>query len=121
MCQYLASPADDVLCRNNNGAKVNRARIYRRDMLGEKSFNLQTKAGPMSDRLATLTTARERMIEDRDQFAKTLAGPPDRDKSERARAKFLELQTLIDAIDRAIESERGAAQTAQSAAAVDVR
>jgi len=75
----------------------------------------------MSERLATLTTARERMIEDRDQFAKTLAGPPDRDKSERARAKFLELQTLIEAIDRAIESERSSAQAQQSTAAAEVR
>jgi hypothetical protein len=75
----------------------------------------------MSERLATLTTARDRMIEDRDQFAKTLAGPPDRDKSERARAKFLELQTLIEAIGRAIESEQGGAQTRQSTVAVEVR
>lgn len=75
----------------------------------------------MNERLTTLTAARERMIEDRDQFAKTLAGPPDRDRSERARAKFLELQALIDAIDRAIESERGAAQARQSTAAAEVR
>jgi hypothetical protein len=75
----------------------------------------------MSERLATLTTARERMIEDRDQFAKTLAGPPDRDKSERARAKFLELQTLIEAIGRAIESERSSAQAQQSTVAAEVR
>jgi hypothetical protein len=75
----------------------------------------------MSERLATLTTARDRMIEDRDQFAKTLAGPPDRDKSERARAKFLELQTLIEAIGRAIESEQRGVQARQSAAAVEVR
>jgi hypothetical protein len=65
------------------------------------------ESGPMSERLATLTTARERMIEDRDQFAKVLAGPPDRERSERARTKFLELQTLIEAIERAIASERG--------------
>ena len=62
----------------------------------------------MSQRLATLTGARERMIEDRDAFAKVLAGPPDRDRSERARAKFVELQTLIEAIEQAIESERTA-------------
>lgn len=75
----------------------------------------------MDERLATLTTARERMIEDRDQFAKTLAGPPDRDKSERARTKFLELQTLIEAIERAIESERRGAKTAQLSAAAEIR
>jgi hypothetical protein len=75
----------------------------------------------MNERLATLTTARERMIEDRDQFAKTLAGPPDRDRSERARAKFLELQTLIDAIERAIESERDGEQAPQRPAAAAIR
>ena len=75
----------------------------------------------MNERLATLTTARGRMIEDRDQFAKTLPGPPDRDRSERARAKFLELQTLIDAIERAIESERDGVQTAQQPAAAAIR
>ena len=72
----------------------------------------------MSQRLATLTRARERMIEDRDAFAKVLAGPPDRDQSERARAKFVELQTLIEAIERAIESERAAPHSRQVAGEV---
>ena len=64
----------------------------------------------MKEHLATLITARERMIEDRQPFAEILAGPFDRDKSERARSKFLELQGLIEAIERAIESERGSSQ-----------
>jgi len=59
----------------------------------------------MNDRLATLMKARERMIEERDPFAKTLAGPLDRDRSERARHRFLEQQNLIEAIERAIKSE----------------
>jgi hypothetical protein len=59
----------------------------------------------MSERLETLKKARERMTEDRDAFAKTLAAPFDRDKAERARAKFIETQLLIDAIDRAIAGE----------------
>jgi len=63
---------------------------------------------PMSERLETLKKARERMSEDRDVFAKTLAAPFDRDKAERARMKFIETQVLIDAIDRAIEGERPA-------------
>ena len=46
------------------------------------------------------------MTEDRDAFAKTLAGPFDRDKAERARAKFIETQVLIDAIDRAVAGEQ---------------
>ena len=45
------------------------------------------------------------MTDDRDAFAKTLAAPFDRDKAERARLKFIETQTLIDAIDRAIAGE----------------
>ncbi len=59
----------------------------------------------MTERLETLKKARARMIEDRDPFAKTLAAPFDRDKAERARLKFIEMQVLIDAIDRAIAGE----------------
>jgi Binding-protein-dependent transport system inner membrane component len=63
----------------------------------------------MSERLETLRKARERMTDDRDAFAKTLAAPFDREKAERARIKFIETQVLIDAIDRAIEGERSGA------------
>jgi hypothetical protein len=56
----------------------------------------------MSERQDTLKKARERMIEDRDAHAKVLAAPFDRDKAERARIKFVEIQGVIDAIDRAI-------------------
>jgi hypothetical protein len=59
----------------------------------------------MSERLETLKNARARMIEDRDAHAKVLAAPFDRDKAERARTKFTEIQTLIDALDRAIKGE----------------
>jgi hypothetical protein len=59
----------------------------------------------MSERLETLKKARHRMVEDRDAHAKVLAAPFDRDKAERARAKFVETQSLIDAIDRAIRGE----------------
>jgi len=60
----------------------------------------------MSERLETLQKARERMVEERDTFAKVLAAPFDRDKAERSRARFIETQTLIDAIDRAIAGDR---------------
>jgi hypothetical protein len=60
----------------------------------------------MNERIETLKKARERMIDERDAFAKTLAAPFDRDKAERARSKFIETQLLIDAIDRAIEGEQ---------------
>ena len=66
----------------------------------------------MSERLETLKKARERMIEDRDAFAKTLAAPFDRDKAERARLKFIEIQVLIDALDRAIAGEAAGHGTA---------
>ena len=59
----------------------------------------------MSERLETLKKARERMIEDRDVHAKVLAAPFDRDKAERARSKFTEIQALIDALDRAVSGE----------------
>jgi hypothetical protein len=59
----------------------------------------------MSGRLETLKKARERMIEDRDTHATVLAAPFDRDKAERARGKFVELQGLIEALDRAIDGE----------------
>jgi hypothetical protein len=60
----------------------------------------------MGERLDTLKKARERMVEERDAHAKVLAAPFDRDKAERARARFLETQTLIDAIDRAIAGDQ---------------
>ena len=62
----------------------------------------------MSERLDTLAKARERMIEDRDLHAKVLSAPFDRDTAERARSKFVEIQLLIDAIERAIAGERTA-------------
>jgi hypothetical protein len=69
----------------------------------------------MSERLETLKKARERMTEDRDAFAKTLAAAFDRDKAERARLKFIEIQVLIDAIDRAIAGERAGPSAAAAA------
>jgi hypothetical protein len=59
----------------------------------------------MSERLETLKKALERMIQDRDMHAKVLAAPFDRDKAERARNKFIEIQALIDALNRAINGE----------------
>ena len=56
----------------------------------------------MSERLETLKKARARMIEERDVYAKVLAAPFDRDKAERARNKFIEIQMLVDALDHAI-------------------
>ena len=64
----------------------------------------------MNERLETLKRARERMVEDRDTHAKVLAAPFDRDKAERARSKFTEIQVLIDALDRAIGAEDVIAQ-----------
>jgi len=61
-----------------------------------------SEGAQMSERLETLRKARDRMIEDRDEHAKVLAAPFDRDKAERARNKFIETQALIDAQDRAI-------------------
>jgi hypothetical protein len=65
----------------------------------------------MNERLETLKKARERMIEERDAHAKVLAAPFDRDKSERARNKFLETQVLIDALERAMNAEERTSST----------
>lgn len=62
----------------------------------------------MSERLETLKKARDRMTEERDTHAKVLAAPFDRDKAERARSKFVEIQALIEALDRAISTENSA-------------
>ena len=65
----------------------------------------KVKEPEVSERLEMLKKARDRMIEDRDRHAKVLAAPFDRDKADRARTKFIEIQALIDAIDRAISAE----------------
>jgi CRISPR/Cas system CSM-associated protein Csm2 small subunit len=64
------------------------------------------KGAEMSERLEILKKARGRMIEERDTHVKVLAAAFDRDNAERARNKFIEFQTLIDALDRAIAGER---------------
>lgn len=75
-------------------------------VVGKGGWSLTIKRNiQMSERLAILEKARDRMIEDRDAFAKILAAPFDRDKAERARLKFIETQNIIDAIDRAIIGE----------------
>jgi hypothetical protein len=75
---------------------------------GAAGVRQTAKRAGMSERLETLKKARDRMVEDRDAHAKVLAAPFDRDKAERARAKFVEIQALIDAIDRAIAGEQAA-------------
>jgi hypothetical protein len=49
------------------------------------------------------------MVEERDAFAKALAAPFDRNTAERSRLKFIETQSLINAIDQAIAGEPPAA------------
>jgi hypothetical protein len=48
-----------------------------------------------------LKKARARLIEQRRAFVKVLAGPYERGKTEQAREKFLEMQTVIEAMNRA--------------------
>lgn len=75
----------------------------------QRGANPSVERTKMSERLETLNKARARMVEDRDAHAKVLAAPFDRDKAERARNKFIEIQMLIDALDRAISGEGGVA------------
>ena len=65
----------------------------------------------MNERLEMLKRARERMIEERDAHVKVLAAAFDRDKTERARNKFVETQMLIEALERAINAEERPAPT----------
>ena len=59
------------------------------------------------ERTDNLKKARARLIEQRRAFVKVLAGPYERSKTEQARERFLEMQTAIEAMDRAIEDEEG--------------
>src|SRR5260221_923353 len=59
------------------------------------------------DHTDNLKKARARLIEQRRAFVKVLAGPYERGKTEQARERFLEMQTAIEAMDRAIEDEEG--------------
>ena len=52
-----------------------------------------------------LNKARAQLIEQRRALAQVLAGPYDRGKTEQARETFVEIQDMIEAIDRAIEDE----------------
>jgi hypothetical protein len=54
---------------------------------------------------ALLKKAREHLVEDRRAFAKIIAAPFEREKTQDARARFIELQAAIEAVDRAIEDE----------------
>ena len=65
----------------------------------------------MHERLEMLKKARERMIEERDAHVRVLAAAFDRDKTERARNKFVETQILVEALDRAMHAEQHAAPT----------
>ena len=64
----------------------------------------------MKERLELLKKAHDRMVEDLDAHVKVLAAPFDRDKAERARNKFIETQTVIEALERAITAEERASQ-----------
>lgn len=54
---------------------------------------------------ALLKKARERLVEDRRNFAKIIAAPFERERTNDARMRFIEMQTAIEAVDRAIEDE----------------
>ena len=54
---------------------------------------------------ALLKKARERLVEDRRDLAKTMAAPFEREKTHDARIRFINMQATIEAVDRAIEDE----------------
>jgi hypothetical protein len=47
------------------------------------------------------------LVEDRRNFAKIIAAPFEREKTNDARTRFIEMQMAIEAVDRAIEDEEG--------------
>jgi len=53
-----------------------------------------------------LVNARAKLVEERRACAKKIAGPYKRGETEDARQRIVELQTVIDAIDRALEDEQ---------------
>ncbi len=61
--------------------------------------------------LAILKMARDRLIDDRRATAKVLADTFEPAKSLNAGRTIVELQTMIEAIDRAIDDEQGAADS----------
>ena len=60
---------------------------------------------------ALLKTARERLVEDRQAFAKMIAAPFEREKTRDAREKFIDVQAAIEGVDPAIEDEDRQAAT----------
>jgi hypothetical protein len=60
---------------------------------------------------ALLKTARERLVEDRQAFAKIIAAPFEREKTRDAREKFIDVQAAIEGVDPAIEDEDRQAAT----------
>jgi hypothetical protein len=63
---------------------------------------------------ALLKTARERLVEDRRGFAKIIAAPFERERTNDARERFIEMQMAIEAVDRAIEDEKNNEQELKS-------
>jgi hypothetical protein len=62
-----------------------------------------------------LAAARERLAADRRAIAAELAKPYDLGKTEEWRKSFVEIQTTIDAIDRAVSDERYIAEKGKPA------
>ena len=66
----------------------------------------RTQGEVMSEQhAALLKKARERLVEDRRDLAKIIAAPFEREKTRDAREKFVDIQAVIEAVDRAIEDE----------------
>jgi hypothetical protein len=56
--------------------------------------------------IGTLVQAREQSVDQRRQLVEALAKPYERGKTEEWIRKFMEVQALIEAIDRALQDER---------------
>jgi hypothetical protein len=60
----------------------------------------------MSTPIDDLTAARKRLVEERRQSAKSLAGPFEHGMTNESRLQFVGFQEAIEAIDRALEDEQ---------------
>ena len=96
-----------VLVSGTESDPENQARLAAfRQELNRFGWSEDRREVVMSEQHAELLKkARERLVEDRRSFAKIIAAPFERERTSDARTRFIEMQTAIEAVDRAIEDE----------------
>ena len=72
----------------------------------KKAIGLPEAPLTMTDHVKTLHQAREQMVDTRRKLAEELGKPYDPKKTPRMRTNFVEIQTVIEQIDKAIADEQ---------------